>query len=212
MIRIYIESIYSSTLTLDDKQLHYLKNVMRCNDEDIIEIFDNKNAFKAKILFPNIEIIENLSTVMRKRPKLGIGYIRKNKLEVAIEKAVELDVDEIYLLITDRVNRKYIDSRRLNKIAIEAAEQCGRIGVPKIHENIKLIDLPDIEWVVADSSQNNKKDFWNGDGMLIGPEGGWSDNELNALNKYKKISLHHNILRAETAVCAGLSLFSNSSE
>lgn len=180
---------------------------MRCKNENVIEIFDQKNAFLAKILFPTLEIIEQIKQHVRKKPKLGLAYIRKARLEFAIEKAVELDVGEIYLLLTERVNHQNINIDRLNKIAIEAAEQCHRIGVPAIHENITLRDLPNINWIVADITQNEEKSFWNEDGILIGPEGGWSQNELKFFEKYKKISLHHSILRAETAVCTGLSLF-----
>ncbi|WP_187440039.1 16S rRNA (uracil(1498)-N(3))-methyltransferase [Candidatus Cytomitobacter primus] len=264
MIRVYVENI-QDTIMLNAKQMHYLKNVMRCQDGQIIEIFDNQNEWRAKISFPHIHAIEQknieqkLATIQR-RPKIGMGYIRKSRLEWAIEKATELGVDEIYLLMTDRVNHKYIDLRRLERIAIEAAEQCGRIGVPKIHENIKLSNLPELNWVVAakeESSDKNAKyyesqdnqinnaqiksqdtqinsqsdsliqsnlveiiennrthieqsnsiDFWNGDGILIGPEGGWSENDLSLLQKYNKVQLHDNVLRTETAVCAALTLF-----
>ncbi len=210
MIRIYLENI-EDTITLQTQHMHYLKNVMRCKNGQEISVFDNQNEWSAEIQFPNIILrkqIKNKSTTTI--PKIGISYIRKHRLEWAVEKATELGVEEIYLLICERVNHKNIDLKRLQRIVIEAAEQCGRIGVPTIYENINLNNLPAHNWVIAEKTDTNEIQFWQGDGILIGPEGGWSDQDLLLLNQYKKVQLHNNILRAETAVCTALSLYKSS--
>ncbi len=207
MIRIYIENL-EHIMHLNTAQIHYLKNVMRCENDQKIHVFNNQDEWTANIQFPNIILIEKVrSKSINNNLKIGISYIKKNKLELAVEKATELGVDEIYLLITHRVNNKNVDSRRLQKITIEAAEQCGRIGVPKIYEHINLYNLPKYNWVVADKTDSNIINQWKGDGILIGPEGGWSQEDLEILKQYNKINLHNNILRSETAVCTALSLY-----
>ncbi|USO00884.1 MAG: 16S rRNA (uracil(1498)-N(3))-methyltransferase [Alphaproteobacteria bacterium] len=207
MIRLYIEALNSDFVKLDSDQVHYLKNVMRVVDNSFINIFDDSKEFEAKVVFPYVNIVKLVREKQcNKLPKIGISFIRPNRLEIAIAKATELGAEEIFLLKTERVNHNYHRVDRLKKICIESAEQCNRIGIPKLHMNISLEMLPKYHWIIANKCEQEVQ-FWNADGILIGPEGGWSANDLEKLSCYKQINIHQNILRAETAVCTALSLF-----
>jgi 16S rRNA (uracil1498-N3)-methyltransferase len=105
-----------------------------------------------------------------------------------------------------------VNLERLQKIAIEASEQCGRIDVPEIKTEESLESL-------IDSSEYDKKVVMDMGGeklqnvsrekilLFIGPEGGWSDDERNMFkNKGVTVaSIGENVLRAETAAIVGVS-------
>ena len=138
-----------------------------------------------------------------------------------IQKGTELGVQKFIPILSERTIVKDINNERLKKIIIESAEQSNRISVPNITklENIKnfLISFPKKGCLVFCDINCNKSDLKNilskkNIGpicILIGPEGDFSENERQLILDLKQsqpISLAQNILRAETAAVAAVTL------
>ena len=137
-------------------------------------------------------------------------------MDFLLQKATELGADEIIPIISERTVVK-IDKKNTNKISRwikickEASEQSHRMNIPKIHEIINLKGLSDVKAnakIVCNTNEMSKnikkvlQDVKKSDTMIIvvGPEGGFSDNEINYLleNGFISTTLGENILRAET--------------
>ncbi|QEK38840.1 16S rRNA (uracil(1498)-N(3))-methyltransferase [Candidatus Nesciobacter abundans] len=223
MIRLYIEGCKPGKVHLKLDQIHYLKNVMRKKNTDKLEVFYNGKSWVAEIEFPNINVTEELNNANKTtKPILGIASIRKNKIEMAIEKATELGAREVFILKTDRTNHYFDDLPRLNKIAIEACEQSRNNLVPKInklttlqsflelHTNPNVCHAFDRCFLENNNYINNVvKNEFNINPILIGPEGGWSDKEIDLFMQYNVnfVKIHENVLRAETAAISALTLW-----
>jgi len=216
--RFYIEEKIGDVeeITLADPELiNQLAKVFRFHTGDQVILFDgsgaeyiceiinlNKKEVSFKILSHENKIIFNKSV------SLYLSLIKKNNFELAAEKCTEIGVMEIYPIISERSEKKDLNIDRLNKIVKEASEQSGRVTLPKVYD-IKPLELAvsqakaeGKECVVFDPSGEkhnlvSQKDI----AIFVGPEGGWSDAEINLFkqNNFKILSLGQNILRAETA-------------
>ena len=157
------------------------------------------------------------------------GIPKKDKFELIIQKAVELGVYEIVPVMTDRVVVKLEDANKEEKklerwqtIAKEAAKQSGRGLIPVIkpvHDfsaaitAMSKMDLALIPYEKA-GDMNYTRDIlcelsrYSSIGVFIGPEGGFSDEEISKAiqNNIKPITLGKRILRTETAGLAILSM------
>ena len=230
-IRLYVGSklFLSNELILTEKQSHYLCNVMRCKKDDIIKCFNPTSGE----FFCQITLLDKKKTVIKifeknKDPEkqedlwLIFSPLKKDKTDFVIEKAVELGVSKIIPVITHYTNSDKVKIDRFVSQAIEAAEQCGRISIPDIIEAIKLDDLLS-SWddsrtlFFMDERRNGnailplfKKSSSKMSAILIGPEGGFSDEEAFKINEckfVKNVSLGPRILRAETAALASLAIW-----
>ncbi len=230
-IRLWVENklSLSADVILSEKQAHYLLHVMRCQLNDIIRCFNAtdgeffcriKVAEKKKTIIEPIEFSrqsETLSDVW-----LLFAPLKKEQTDFVIQKAVELGVAKILPIITCRTNTDKVKLERLTSLAVEAAEQCERLSVPEITTPIEFNDLLD-NWDInrilffmderrqglaaasAFSATTNCSVAF-----LIGPEGGFSEQESAKLNRQgfvKNISLGPRILRAETAAAASLAVW-----
>jgi 16S rRNA (uracil1498-N3)-methyltransferase len=156
-----------------------------------------------------------------------IALIKRPRLETVIEKAAELGARSVVLAQARRSNSDRARLERLEAIAAEAAEQTGRLDVPKIVETRKLDailetfpadrrllfcdeagEAPDILTALKDGKV--AKGLGGGWSILIGPEGGFAPEErarLRAMPNVVPVSLGPRILRADTAAIAAMSLW-----
>ena len=224
--RLYIKQPLNEnkSLVLSTEHLHYLQNVMRLkagrkfrvfNEADgefiaVIDKFEKKEAMANILQLIREPIIETPLT-------LAISIIKPDKMFDAINMAVQIGVTEIIPIIAERSQSQTINSERLAKIITEAAEQSERLSVPKYRKPIRLtefISSPGFDMIIYASEAEDKlnlihnlKSFPAKLAYLVGPEGGFSETELKALELSRaahSVSLGSNILRAETAVAAGL--------
>ena len=232
-IRLYFPGKLSlkSPVKLENKQVHYLINVMRKKIDDSILVFNSVNGeFLAKIseIYKNTIIIDIIKKVRDVKIENDIWLlfapVKKSPTEYIVQKATELGVSKIIPIITERTITKNLNLNRMQDIAIESSEQCDRITIPEICAVKKLKNLI-LNWdndriiffcdetirnndVVKIDCQNlSPKSFG---AILVGPEGGFSANETNYLreNKFiRPIDLGPRILRSDTAVIAALSLW-----
>ncbi len=230
-IRLYTdcELNISSDIELDVMKSHYLCNVMRCSRGEAIKCFNSQNGeFLCEIQNINKKhtILKVLNQIKTPLPEGDIWLIfaplKKDKTDFVIEKAVELGVSKIIPIITQNTNVEKIKIERFRQQAIEAAEQCERLSVPQILVAKNLDDLL-TEWDKARilffmNEQRNGQDaiatftkYANKPAaILIGPEGGFSTNEIEKIctkDFVENISLGPRILRAETAATASLAVW-----
>lgn len=148
---------------------------------------------------------------------LGFGVIKKrDRFEFAIEKAVELGATTICLFDAERSERSRINKDRLDAIIQSAFKQSGRWWMPEIVTkdslNDVLLEFADHEIIMAHEKKEVSANDFNISKsalLLVGPEGGFSQHEVETVEKTggRIVSLGEHRLRAETAVTALLSQF-----
>lgn len=165
-----------------------------------------KNSFQVNIN----HFVLNFGEVER-NISIAVGILdNKERFEFAFEKAVELRIKDFYPLISKFTQKKEIDNERLLRKGISAIKQTGRSILPILHPPILLKDLAmkfkNFERVIV--ADLNGKKFkrniqWDNCLVVVGPEGGFNESELNLFKSYKNVELV-NIgefkLRTETAV------------
>ena len=228
-IRLYFSDKIQSDLIVHllKEQSHYLKDVMRLKVGDIFSIFNSHGEWKASIQnyekqTVKIKILEKLRDKQNENNIwLAFTPIKQNPLNFIIQKGTELGVQKFIPILSERTAVKDINIVRIKKIIIESAEQSNRISVPEITrlETLKkfISSFPKKGCLVFCDINCDQSDFKkilsNKDlepiCILVGPEGDFSENERNLiinLEQSKSVSLAKNILRAETAAVAAVTL------
>jgi len=228
-IRLYFSDKIQSDLVahLQKEQSHYLKDVMRLKAGDTFSVFNNQGEWSACVQnyekkSTKIKILEKLRDKKNEQNIwLAFTPIKQNPLNFIIQKGTELGVQKFIPILSERTAVKEINIERVKKIIIESAEQSNRISIPEITklENIKnfLISFPKKGCLVFCDINCDKSDLKNILSkkdigpicILIGPEGDFSENErklIVGLEQSQSISLASNILRAETAAVAAVTL------
>ncbi len=170
--------------------------------EAIIENMTKKNTLLSIV---NSKEIINGS---KKNVILFASLLRRENFEIVVQKATEIGVLKIVPLLTERTVKTGFNRIRLEKIILEASEQSGRTVLPDLDEPIafeKAIGSSNPkETLLFDISGKNIKtfDFKNSNlNLFIGPEGGFSENEVSLAKEHNCtiLSLGDLTLRAETA-------------
>lgn len=227
--RLYIASDLTTKadITLNEEQSHYIKNVVKYNVGETLHCFDNKNGEflceiteigKKAVTLSILNKIKDFSPC----PDIWLLFapLKKDKTDFVIEKATELGCRKIIPTLTKYTITNNIKTDRYIAQSIEAAEQCRRTDLPEIAPAQKLEDILN-NWdknrplYFMDETLQSlpfaellSKETSNTAAILIGPEGGFSLEELNLLRNHsfaKGATLGPRILRAETAVAAALS-------
>lgn len=217
MHRFYVESKLDSAKTLEitNKSLiHQWIKVLRCKPGDNIILFDGNfidyqysfNQITPKIVKLDLENKTNLNR-HKEQKYLFWSLLKRDNNELILQKATEIGIDYFIPLVSERSIKKDFNIERAKKILIEASEQCGRGGIPQISSPIKLTEAINkykshVSIFFCNMGQTDSKVSKDNDlGVIIGPEGGWTDSELKLFNnnEISGISLGENVLRAETA-------------
>lgn len=221
---------------LDENQLielpretsHYLSRVLRLPVEANIRVFNGlRGEYPAQICEASKNSVSiqtgSFDDTDNSSPlhiHLGISLSKGERMDFVIQKATELGVSEISLLNSERTEVKLKGERlekrveHWRKVSISACEQCGSNRVPLIHppvtlakwlecrdEPIKLIMQPGTNQPFQQSKPATVA-------LLVGPEGGFADVEVQAANHagFNSISLGPRILRTETAPLVAISI------
>lgn len=232
MNRFYIENeqIRNDKICIVGSDVNHIKNVLRLKTGDDVCVCDGKGKeYICKISDINsecvkLDIIEKTTsnTELNNKIYLFQGLPKKDKMELIIQKAVELGVTEVIPVITKRTVVKIEDGKKEAKklarwqaIATSAAEQSKRGIIPNVHnivnfkEALKMAADLDCSIIPYENAKNMKKTVdilkesvkKGSIGIFIGPEGGFDDNEIDDAidNNTKPITLGKRILRTETA-------------
>ena len=214
--------VVDENLKLDKKDINHIINVMRLNVNDQIKLINNWTIYDAiitkteknNVLYKIIKKEESKS-LKDYKVIIACSIIKEQKMDYLLQKATELGVDEIIPIISERtiVKVKQASSKidRWNRIIKESVEQSHRVSIPIIKDIISLKELSNLEYSIKilcntnEKSKNIKKvlqDSKKRDTIIIvvGPEGGFTDSEINYLENsgFISTSLGKNILRAET--------------
>jgi len=223
MQRYFAHEKISNNFILNSDDLYHIRTVMRMNECDKIEVVYNHNVYICVLHNINdnisIEICEKLPDILKNDVEivLAIPILKEQKMDYILQKSTELGVSKIIPFIATRSVVKLKSDKegnrisRWQKICKEASEQSKRVDIP-IVTNVKLLkDLKNFDgrkFVCSTKKDvNNIKMFLQkyiscGKLLLvIGPEGGLTDNEEDYLvsENFIPVSLGKRIMRVETA-------------
>jgi 16S rRNA (uracil1498-N3)-methyltransferase len=229
MPRFFIDTTLdeNSEITLNAEVLRHIL-VLRLKLGDTIDLFNgNTKSYTGIITLINrkeakVKIIKQQQVLPAPcvNIDLYLSIIANDKMDLAIQKATELGVNSIHPIITSRSHKLHLDKiatriKHWQKIIHSSCEQSGNNFIPVINPPLNLTT------VFANNSQATKiillpnsniincdiKQHIDSVDLLIGPEGGFSPDEVTAAlaNQYQPLQLGNLILRSETAVVAGMS-------
>ncbi|MGB0507644.1 MAG: 16S rRNA (uracil(1498)-N(3))-methyltransferase [Pikeienuella sp.] len=230
-IRLYVDAPLAAgaSVALQRDQAHYLGGVMRRQVGDQIALFNGQDGeWMAEIGHINKRAAA-LSCTEQSAPQtsppdlwLLFAPIKKARTDFIVEKAAEMGARRIQPVFTQHTNAERVKPDRMRAHAIEAAEQCGGVFVPEVADPAKLSAVLS-DWDTSRRIMFCDETATNSDAqaalkaagpgpwaILIGPEGGFSAEEikrLRAMDHATPVSLGPRILRADTAAVAALALW-----
>ncbi len=231
--RFFVERFEGRQARLTGEQAHHLGRVLRARPGQLYELSDGRDVWLGRVTRVNREAIEFtlLEPVAAATPGLHVvlllAIVKFDRFEWCLEKATELGASEIVPLAAARSERHLVAAAakraaRWQKILLESAQQARRVAPPVLHavaepkaafaqaqhDRAALAvllserrDTPPLRTVLA--SQQVRTAL-----LAIGPEGGWTDAELELARQtgFAEASLGPQILRTETAVIAALAI------
>lgn len=205
----------------DPEIIFQIKTVLRLKPGEKVVITDGKGTetLARIVLSEKSAVMLEIESVTQEtgdeRPLLHayISILKKDNLELAIQKMTEIGITHITPIITERTVKKNYNQERVEKIITEAIEQSGQNRAPVLHDEIDLttaldeaLEKYDTVIYFDEPSDEKTSDLHNKSvAFFIGPEGGWSPKEIE-LFKEKNIlslSLGDTTLRGETATIVG---------
>lgn len=222
--------ILEGTAQLTGPEAEHLTKVLRGKAGDVVTLFDGRGAeFTARITSTGRSVVE-LAVLARHeicreltiRLTLGVALPKGDRQRWLIEKAVELGVTCLVPLITVRgvAEPNQAAIARLSRYVIEASKQCGRnrlleiAGPLPFDQYCRQADpaacrlLADFGPDAVPLAQLPAFDAACGVWLAVGPEGGFTDEELAAATPWRRVSLGPRVLRVETAAMALVAFFS----
>ena len=230
--RLFVDAslVPGARMELNREQANYLLNVLRLSAGDSVIVFNGRDGEWCAELVDTSRRAASLAfieLIRTQTPSADLDYIfaplKHARLDYMVQKAVEMGATSLRPVLTRRTQVQRVNLERMRANAIEAAEQCGILTVPRIDEPRPL------ERMLAEWPQDRLLVFCDEDApisdpvaalrqrsgpglpiaVLIGPEGGFDPAEramLTALKQALPVSLGPRILRADTAAVAALAL------
>lgn len=226
------KNFQTTNITLGLEETRHLRDVLRLSAGGQIQVFDGEG----KEFLCEIEKIEKRETRLKIieeiAPKsiesnleltLAVALLKGEKFDLVVQKAVELGVTKIVPLVTKRADAKIRDAKdgakkleRWQRIALEAAKQCGRAKLSEIELPVNFEEFisralkqsanGDDFILFAERGGESFSQIKAGKNItaIVGAEGGWEDSEIEAgrENGFQIVTLRGRILRAETATIA----------
>ena len=222
----YSEDFKGDNITFQDQELQHLK-VLRLEIGEIIRVIDGKgNLYEAKLMelskkMAKAKMLKKETIVQSNKYylHLAIAPTKSNdRIEFFLEKAIELGVNEVSFLKTERTEKKHLKPERMAKILLASCKQSKCYTFPKLNFDIPFEEITKLqtqenkyichclEKEVAETTDSLKEGSYL---ILVGPEGDFSPAEIDIAlgNKFVPLGLGESRLRTETAgiyVCAVL--------
>ncbi|HHW47176.1 MAG TPA: 16S rRNA (uracil(1498)-N(3))-methyltransferase [Clostridiaceae bacterium] len=230
------ENITGGKISITGEDVNHIRNVLRLERGDNLTLCDGKRkdytveieSFETGRILTNIVNVEENRSEPPVEAILFQGIPKSDKMDLIIQKSVELGIGKIYPVVTERTvvklgTQKDIENKlkRWQRISLEAAKQCGRGIIPEVKNPVSFKEA----LALASSSQlgllpyeketaKSLKQYLrtgnviNSVSIMIGPEGGFSDKEIEwaAIEGLNMVTLGPRILRTETAGIAVLSI------
>jgi 16S rRNA (uracil1498-N3)-methyltransferase len=228
--RLFVEADLAAAqaFAMSKDQAHYLVNVLRMSEGAELLVFNGRDGeWRAQLSAVSRKSAEIIPIALeRAQPQASdlqfcFAPIKVGRLDWMVEKAVELGAGVIQPVLTQFTQNTRLNMDKMQRWALEAAEQCGVLAIPHIRQPVSLAQLLD-DWnsarrlIFCDEAADGDNPLpilqrmpEHQLAVLIGPEGGFSDDErerLRALPFVTAIPLGPRILRADTAAVAALTL------
>ncbi|MEL6820796.1 MAG: RsmE family RNA methyltransferase [Calditrichota bacterium] len=214
-------TVTTQTITLPDSEMKHAIQVKRLRTGDTVQLV-NGMGISAHAVITEIsrrECLLQIESVHESSPPLAhaltiaISTIRPNRMDYTVEKLCEVGVKEIQFLHMKNTSIHTFKKSHLQKIAVSAMKQSKQAWLTTLHEPVLLNNWltslsNDSTKLIAhtDSSEENSINIESSSiDLLIGPEGGFSDEEYRFAieHRFQPITLGDTILRAETAAVVG---------
>lgn len=209
----------TETFSFDKEESKHIIKVLRKKDTDILYVTNGLGfLFKTEItLASDSKCTVKILSFEKSKPSkfhlhLAVAPTKMNdRYEWFLEKAVEIGIHEITPIICDRSERKVINTERFDKIILTALKQSNELFLPKLNEAMTFKEFVKLKnegmQLIAHCEETNKKTLKSvlipneNITILIGPEGDFSEKEIEAAleNNYIPVSLGKTRLRTETA-------------
>ena len=229
--RLFIDASLSpgQTVELERNQSNYLGNVLRLSAGETILVFNGRDG-EWQAAIEGRKRPDGLSIVARTRPQdrlPDIAYVfaplKHARLDYMVQKAVEMGASRLQPVLTRHTQVSRVNSERMRANVIEAAEQCGILSLAEVaepvaleryldkRETVRLLVFCDEAAGISNPIEALQQGLTAAEGIdiLIGPEGGFAEEERALLLRQPKtlrLSLGPRILRADTAGVAALAL------
>jgi 16S rRNA (uracil1498-N3)-methyltransferase len=218
-----------ASVALDAAQAHYLKTVLRLAPGAPVSLFNGRDGEWRGLIEGFGKQSGSVTLEARTREQvpeadlwLAFAPVKRARIDFLVEKATELGVSALQPVLTGRTQVERVNLERLRANVREAAEQTQRLTLPEVREPLPLAralerwpaerrlllcdesgSAPDI----ASALRAEQPGVW---GVLTGPEGGFTERELDALRNLPfvcAVGLGPRVLRADTAALAALAVF-----
>ena len=198
---VLVSDVDSPELATEDR--HHLERVLRLRSGDLLTVGDGAGRWRPCRFGDRVEPVGDVVAVAAPRPVLAVGFavLKGGRSETIVQKLTELGVDRIVPFVAERsvVRWDGVKTARLverwRRVAREAVMQCRRLWLPQV-EPVRAFD--DLELTEAVLAVSEGRTLAAGESfVLVGPEGGWADAELAAVDRHVCLGPH--IMRAETA-------------
>ena len=215
----YSQRIDRSDIFLSPEQMYHANKVLRLAEDDEIRVFNQSDGeWSCVIKSVKKNIVAPIKQIVQPREEQGAtiacALINPHRFAILAEKVTELGATRIVPIITDFTQYKTINRNKVQQTIIQACEQSRRLSIPELDEPISLRQFleqfpvdKNLYVGMEDSSKTKQYALTiNIDScFLIGPEGGFSANEIAMFSEFDFIQTLHlgcNILRSETAAIA----------
>ena len=225
-------NFFNNLVVLQGSDVSHIRTVLRLTMGDEIEVLDGEGTlylvrlseFKNKLIECKILSSKKINTESPLKIHLGQSLIKGNGFDLILRKAVELGALSISPLLTERTVKKVDSDKKIirwKKIAEESSKQCGRSVIPKIKNSIVKLETfcqqasdSDLKLIFWEMENKKRLRDINPDkapcsvSVLIGPEGGFTQKEVETARSYgfHSLRLGPRIFRAETAPLVVLSI------
>lgn len=229
--RLFVDAALATgrTVELERSQSNYLGNVLRLAAGETILVFNGRDGEWQALIGgrkrPDSLNIQSQTRPQDRLPDLAYVFapLKHARLDYMVQKAVEMGASSLQPVLTRFTQVNRINGERMRANAIEAAEQCGILSLATVAEPVtldrylgrrgadRLLVFCDEAATVADPLQALRREraARNGIDILIGPEGGFAEEERGILLRQPRtlrLSLGPRVLRADTAGVAALAL------
>jgi 16S rRNA (uracil1498-N3)-methyltransferase len=205
-----------NTLTLSHDEQHHA-HVVRVRDGEEVEVFNGRGgSFVAKYAAEGLQIVGAApDREARTAIHLAMSIINLDKFDIVLQKATELGVRSIIPLVTDRVEiraeRYRGKAERWRKIVFEAVKQSGRSVIPIVEEPQpfdEIVNRDETKIIFDADAEAAPRQLGNAAILFVGPEGGFSERELQLAREhgcaFERLGIRR--LRAETAAIVATAL------
>ena len=190
--------------TIEEEKLHHLNHVLRIKNESYVKVTNGRGVISlGKMLNSQISILETQASERTSELNIFISKLQdKTRMRFLVEKLTELGIKSITIGPTKNSQKVNIDFKKLNLWIVGAIEQSGISFMPEVTIVDKL-DFNKFQHAFDTTGESLKSNIMHNN-FAIGPEGGWSKEELENFKYISKLSDF--TLRADTAAIVAVSL------